>query len=89
MHITVRGYGVNERKAQLLAIFTLSEVPDLDWIHFFRERSAYSHFDYTTATIRRNLLQVWLPERGALAGLVESVEGLIHAANLDHQFHTA
>jgi len=56
VHITVRGYGVNERNEQLL---------------------------------RRNLLQVELPERGALAGLVESVEGLIYAANLDHQFHTA
>jgi len=87
--ITVRGYGVDERNAQLLEIFTLSEVPDLAWIHFFRERSAYSQFDYTTATIRGNLLQVNLPERGELARLVESVEGLIHAANLDHQFHTA
>ncbi len=89
MPITIRGYGIDERNDQLLAIFTLSEVPDPAWIQFFRDRSAYSRFDYTTATIRRNLLEVELPERDELASLVQSVEGLIHAANLDHQFHAA
>ena len=88
MPITVRGYGVNEKGDQLVATFTLSEPPDPAWVKCFRQRSAHSRFDYTTATIRRNLLQVQLPEREELTNLVESVELLIQAANLDYQFHS-
>ncbi len=79
MSITVRGYGLD--------VFTLSDVPEPAWIRFFRERSAYSRFDFTTAAFRGNLLRVDLPERDGLASLVESAEILINAANIDHQFH--
>ncbi len=58
MAITVRGYGIGERGDQLVATFALSEPPDPGWIRLFRERSAYSRFDHTTATVRGNVLQV-------------------------------
>ena len=37
----LRGVGVERMRGRLTAVFTLSEVPDQDWIAFFRERARY------------------------------------------------
>jgi hypothetical protein len=85
--ISLRGVAVEEQPGGLTAVFTLSDTPESGWVALFRERSAYSNFDFTAATFRRNLLRVELPFREELPSLIDSVEGLIAAANTDHDFH--
>jgi len=86
--MTVRGYGLTEDADILLVTFTLSDTPDPAWIQCFRERAAYSTFDFTTAVVRRNLLRVELPERDELGSLLQTVERLVEAANHDRELQT-
>jgi len=87
--ITVRGAGVETKGDRLVAVFTLSEPPDPQWIVFFRERARYSVFDAATATFHRNRLRMLLPRREDLERLTHSVERFIDGANLDVELHRA
>ncbi len=78
MPITVHSYRVTEAGGLLFAVITLSTVPDPRWVQFFRARSSYSRFDFTTATLRRDVLRVELPDRAELASLLETVEVTHH-----------
>jgi hypothetical protein len=73
---------------RLIAVFTLSEVPDRDWIAFFRERARYSVFDASMATFKRTQLRLDLPREEDLEALVRAVERFIEGANLDVEFRT-
>src|SRR5215472_4748409 len=87
--ITVRGAGVETKGDRLVAVFTLSEPPDPQWIVFFRERARYSVFDAAAATFHRNRLRMLLPRREDLEQLTPSVERFIDGANLDVELHRA
>jgi hypothetical protein len=89
MPISLRGAGLETTGTHLVAVFTLNEPPEPAWISAFRERSAYSVFDLTTAAFRRNRLYVELPLREELACLIESIEGLITSTNIDLEFRRA
>ncbi len=81
--ITLRGVEVETTKRGLVAVFTLSEVPDPAWITFFRERARYSVFNATAAKFRHHDVRIDLPRREDLAELIRSIERFIEGANWD------
>ena len=86
LSITVRGVGVEAKGSQLVTVFTLSEAPVAEWIHYFRERARYSVFDAHNGTFRQNRLRVELPRREDLEQMINSIERFIEGANLDLEF---
>jgi hypothetical protein len=85
--ITIRGAGVETKNGRLVAVFTLSDPPDPQWITFFRERARYSVFDTATATFRGTRMRLALSRREDLEQLTRSVERFIEGANLDVELH--
>jgi len=85
--ITVCGVGIETKGDRLVAVFTLSEPPDPQWIAFFRERARYSVFDTATGSFNKGRLRLLLPRREDLEQLTRSVERFVEGANVDVELH--
>jgi hypothetical protein len=83
LSVAIRDVGVEEARGRLVAVFTLSAVPDPTWVGFFRKRARYSVFNASAAAFLHDQARIELPCREDLDTLARSVERFVEGANLD------
>jgi hypothetical protein len=81
--MTIRDVDVEGKPGHLVAVFTLSAIPDRAWVGFFRSRARYSVFNASATAFVRDQARIQLSSRDDLEPLKRSFERFIEGANLD------